>query len=86
MRDNSEVDGLGSKDGAKGTLVGLEYVVKRNNYVFEGKSSPLEVVAQRVSRQSEDHDLYSKQIYLGNKVVVKCSPNQWIAPPASIVR
>lgn len=56
---------------------------KRNSYVFQGKITPLEVVAERVSTQVGEHGLYAKRIYSSSKSTAASSPRQWRNQKAS---
>lgn len=59
---------------------------ERNNFIFENKSVPLEVWAQRVYRQVEEHNTYTQRIYVGSKNQHISSPSKCCAPSGKLVK
>ena len=59
---------------------------ERNTFVFDNKCVPLEVLAQRVFRQVDEHNLYTQRIYVGSKRMGVPSADKWQAPVGGFVK
>ncbi|XP_048502968.1 uncharacterized protein LOC125498743 [Beta vulgaris subsp. vulgaris] len=59
---------------------------ERNKFVSENVRTPLEVIAQRVARQVEEHASYADRIYAGSGKQATPSPNKWCTPSGGLVK
>ena len=79
-------EALDKKMVQKGCFLAWNVWAERNGWVFENKSQPLAIIAQRAGRQSDEFALYSTRIYGGTPQARAASPSIWRAPHPVVIK
>ncbi|XP_048493210.1 uncharacterized protein LOC125493745 [Beta vulgaris subsp. vulgaris] len=77
---------LDGKMVQRGYILAWNLWFERNKFVFENVVTPVEIVVQRVYKQAEEYNTYSKLNYSGSMKSQPPSAKKWVAPSPGIIK